>query len=501
MTIVATRSGKIEGLERDGVHVFRGIPYAAPPVGPRRWQAPRRENAWTGTRPATKFSQQAAQTEFAMTAMMGESQPPNGEDSLYLNVWTPACDDARRPVLVWIHGGAFMWGAGDTPWYDGTKFAVHGDVVVVTINYRLGPFGFMHLEDLFGGGFAGSGNAGILDQIAALEWVRDCIGEFGGDPDRVTIFGESAGAASVGTLLGTPAARGLFHAAVLQSGAAAWVSTRERAGGIAGRVVDNLGIRAGDTEALLAASTEAVLGATPLFREDGVNALPFQPVVDGTVLREPPLSAIAAGNAAGVRVLTGTNLTEMTLFTIADPALATIDVEGVRQRMRGAFGAGGDAVLESYRTRRPGASPQDLWLDLATDGVFRIPAIRLLETQRAHAPVWSYLFTFESPAVGGVLRSTHALEIPFVFDNLDRGGADLLTGTGPERQGTADAMHRAGIAFARDGDPRHAGLPDWPQYDVERRATMRFDAECELLDDPGREDREAFAAEIAAFTP
>src|SRR5258708_33152503 len=195
MTIVATRSGKVEGFERDGVHVFRGIPYAAPPVGSRRWQPPQREEKWAGTRDAGSFSPQAAQTEFALATIMGESQPANSEDSLYLNVWTPGCDDARRPVMVWIHGGAFIWGSGDTPWYDGTKFAVHGDLVVVTINYRLGPFGFLHLADLFDGAFAGSGNAGILDQIAALEWVRDCIAAFGGDPERVTVFGESAGPA------------------------------------------------------------------------------------------------------------------------------------------------------------------------------------------------------------------------------------------------------------------------------------------------------------------
>jgi para-nitrobenzyl esterase len=492
MTIVATRSGKVEGFERHGVHVFRGIPYAAPPVGTLRWQPPQREEAWAGTRDAAKFSAQSAQTEFALAKLMGEHQPANSEDSLYLNVWTPACDDARRPVMVWIHGGAFIWGAGDTPWYDGTQFANHGDVVVVTINYRLGPFGFLHLADLFDGAFAGSGNAGILDQIAALEWVRDCIAAFGGDPDRVTVFGESAGAASVGTLLGTPDARGLFNAAIAQSGAASWVSTRERATGVATRVVENLGIRAGDTDALLAVSTEKILAALPAFREDGVAALPFQPVVDGTVLHEPPLSAIAVGNAAGVRVLTGTNLTEMTLFTLADPALATLDDTGVRDRLRHAFGSAGDGVFDSYRARRPGVTPQELWLELSTDGVFRIPAIRLLEAQHAHAPVWSYLFTFESPVFGGILRSTHALEITFVFDNLNRGGAELLTGTGPERQGIADAMHRAWIAFARGGDPNHPGLPAWPRYDLTRRATMRFDTECELLDDPGRDDRVAF---------
>ena len=285
-----TRSGKVEGFERDGVHVFRGIPYAAPPVGSRRWQPPRREEPWAGTRDAGSFSPQSARTEFALATLMGESQPANSEDSLYLNVWTPGCDDARRPVMVWIHGGAFIWGSGDTPWYDGTKFAVHGDLVVVTINYRLGPFGFLHLADLFDGAFAGSGNAGILDQIAALEWVRECIAAFGGDADRVTVFGESAGAGSVGTLLGTPAARGLFRGAIPQSGAASWVSTRDRATDIAARVVENLGVRAGDSEALLATPTDAVLGAMPAFREDGVAALPFQPVVDGTVLNEPPLA-------------------------------------------------------------------------------------------------------------------------------------------------------------------------------------------------------------------
>ena len=492
MTIVATRSGKVEGLERDGVHVFRGIPYAAPPVGPLRWAAPQREEAWAGTRAATSFSPQSAQTEFAMTKMMGEKQPAYSEDSLYLNVWTPACDDGARPVMVWIHGGAFVWGSGDTPWYDGTKFAVHGDVVVVTINYRLGPFGFLHLGDLFEGSFAGSGNAGILDQIAALEWVRECISAFGGDPDRVTVFGESAGAASVGTLLGTPSARGLFQGAIPQSGAASWISSRSRATDVAAIVVRNLGVEPGDVDALLAVSTDAVLGALPAFREDGVAALPLQPVVDGTVLHEAPLAAIAGGNAAGVRVLTGTNLTEMTLFTIADPEMATLDDDGIRARLRTAFGEDGPALLDRYRVRRPHASPAEVWQELATDGVFRIPAIRLLEAQQTHAPVWSYLFTFETPVFGGILRSTHALEIPFVFDNLDRGGAEMLTGSAPERQRIADAMHRAWIAFARTGDPQHEGLPEWPGYDLERRPTMRFDTTCELLDDPAADDRRAF---------
>ena len=326
--------------------------------------------------------------------------------------------------------------------------------------------------------------------------MRDCIAAFGGDPERVTVFGESAGAASVGTLLGTPGARGLFRGAIPQSGAASWVSTREQATRVAELVVKELGIPAGDVDALLAKSTDEILAAQPDFREDGVASLPFQPVVDDVVLHQPPLAAIAAGNAAGVHVLTGTNLTEMTLFTLSDPAMGTLDDEAIRGRLRAAFGPAGVSLLADYRSRRPDATPQELWLALSTDGVFRIPAIRLLEAQLAHAPVWSYLFTFETPVFGGILRSTHALEIPFVFDTLDRSGADMLTGTGPERQGIADAMHRAWIAFARDGDPSHAGLPEWPRYDLDRRATMRFDAECEVLDDPAPADRLAFTAVV-----
>ena len=230
----------------------------------------------------------------------------------------------------------------------------------------------------------------------------------------------------------------------------------------------------------------------PAWHEDGVDALPFQPVVDGVVLSEAPLAAIAAGNAEGVRVLTGTNLTEMTLFTVADPDMATLDDDGILRRLRPVFGDASDRVFAAYRARRPDASPQDLWQELATDGVFRIPEIRLLEAQRGHAPVWSYLFTYETPVFGGILRSSHALEIPFVFDNLDRGGAQLLTGDGPELQGIADAMHRAGSRSPATGDPHHAGIPEWPEYDLERRATMRFNAVCEVVDDPDRDDRLAF---------
>jgi para-nitrobenzyl esterase len=498
--IVETRSGKVQGLERHGVHVFRGIPFAKPPVGDLRWAAPQREEPWHDVRDATEFSAESAQAPFPMAALFGGPQPENREDALYLNVWTPGVDDAKRPVMVWVHGGAFMNGSGITPWYDGTRFALNGDLVLVTINYRLASFGFLHLADLFGDEFAGSGNAGILDQVAALEWVRDNIEAFGGDPERVTVFGESAGGGSVGTLLGLPAARGLFAGAIPQSGAASWWATRDRANEVADRLVHALQVRPGDGAALraktkdevLAAQAVAGLEARTLTKEEGIG-LPFQPVVDGTVLPQAPLDAIAGGNADGVRVMIGTNRHEMTLFHLMDETLAQIDEPGLRRRAQTWFSAdGADRIVEGYQRNHAGEPLLDIWTDLSTDAVFRVPAIRLAEAQVGHGPVWMYLFTWETP-VFGALRSTHALEIPFVFDALDKPGSDLFTGSGPERQGIADAMHRAWIGFARDEGPQHPGLPEWPQYDEATRATMRFDAECEVFCDPGGADRELWA--------
>ena len=493
MTIADTRSGKVEGVEIDGVQVFKGIPYAAPPVGVRRWLPPAREDAWDGVRDASQFSAQSAQGAFAMNMMFGGEQPAISEDSLYLNVWTPACDDAKRPVLVWIHGGAFIFGSGDTPWYDGTQFARHGDVVVVTINYRLGAFGFLHLADAFGSEFEGSGNAGILDQVAALAWVRDSIAAFGGDPANVTVFGESAGGGSVGTLLGLPAARGLFQKAIAESGASSWWATRESAAGIAEKVIAQVGVAPGDVEALRAVPMEQLIEAATNLgtASPSSGGLSFQPVVDSTSLPQPPLDAIDGGSAEGVRVIVGTNLHEVTLFNMLDPQLGGITVDGVAPLLEPWYGGQSPEIVADYASRRPDLSGMELWTDVGTDAVFRVPAIRLAEAQRSHGAAYMYLFTWETPAFGGLLRCTHALEIPFVFDNLDR-GTELFTGDAPERQQLADAMHRAWIAFARTGDPSHPGIPAWPAYDVDRRATMRFDVTPEVLDDPMSEDRAAW---------
>jgi para-nitrobenzyl esterase len=403
--------------------------------------------------------------------------------------------------MVWIHGGAFLTGAGSTPWYNGTSFAKHHDVVVVTVNYRLGAFGFLHLDDVGGDAFGGSGNAGILDQVAALDWVRENIEAFGGDPNNVTAFGESAGAMSVGTLMGLPVAKGLFAKAIPQSGAAHNAKPREEADAIARDLLAALGLDATQAgaqqlrelpaEALLEAQNAIVAKHAPS------GGLAFTPVVDGIVLPEQPIDAIGAGSAGGVRVLIGTNADEMKLFTALDPASRDLDEARLIKRVATALGDAGKAaeLVTAYRSRREGASPADVWGHLQGDFIFRVPAIRLAEHQSARGnAVFSYLFTWASPQFGGALGACHALEIPFVWNTVDTGMSQLFTGpVDDDIRALASSMHAAWAAFARTGTPAAPGLPEWPAYDTDRRATMILDTDPRVEDDPGGHDREAWA--------
>jgi para-nitrobenzyl esterase len=391
--------------------------------------------------------------------------------------------DARRPVMVWIHGGAFVGGSGSTPWYDGGSFARRGGVVLVTLNYRLGAFGFLHLQDLAGEAFAGSGNAGILDQVAALRWVQQSIAAFGGDPDNVTIFGESAGAMSVGTLLGLPAARGLFRRAILQSGGAGNIKSAEAATEITERLLAALDLRPEQAEDLRALPPEALLAAQARVAEDTRGSgIPFEPGIDGAVLPRPVLDSIAAGDAAAVSMLAGTTLDEMRLFTAFDPAAAISDDADLLAHAQAIFGseAAARAALTAYKSTRPEATASDIWSAILTDQVFRVPAVRLLDRQSRHQPqTWAYLFTWPTPVFDGRLGSCHALEIPFVFNTLEAPGAAAFTGGAtPALQSLAASIHDAWVAFARTGDPNHAGLPAWPQYNPDRRATMLLNTTC-----------------------
>ena len=478
--IAETQSGTLKGRAKQDVLLFAGIPYAAPPTGSRRFRAAQPHDGWSGVRDARKFGPAAPQIS---TGGMTDPAPVRwDEDCLTLNVQTPRLDDAGRPVLVWIHGGGYRNGQGAVPWYNGARFAANGDIVAVTINYRLGALGFTDLKR-FGEEFATSGVNGILDQVTALEWVRDNIANFGGDPAQVTIAGESAGGFSVATLLGSPRTDGLFRGVIAQSGAAHHVLPEEAGRVVADRFLDALGtddvigVEAASADAVLAAQTEvcgALEGGPGLVGELGVPVSAFYPVVGSTVLPRPPLEAIRDGLHADVGVLAGSNHDETTLWGYGD-------VDEARLR-RAAEAFGGAGLLDVYRETRPGASVEDLMIALTTDHMFRIPAIRLAEARAVNT--WLYQFNWRSR--NGRLGATHALEIPFAFDNLDQPGVDAFIGAGPSPQHVADAVHRTWTRFIREGDP------GFPAYSLARRETMLFDDASAVVPDPGSEERVAW---------
>ena len=479
--------------------VFRGVPYAQV-TGPQgRWRAAQPPTAWTGTRLASSWGPIAPQTPPVPGFSFPHDPTGSDEDCLNLNVWTPALDDGRRPVMVWLHGGGFTTGTGSSALFAGGRLASKG-VVVVTINYRLGALGLLTHPDLASPDDAGGGNWSLRDQIAALGWVKENIAGFGGDPDNVTLFGESAGAMSVGTLLGTPAAAGLFAKAIAQSGAAHNVSSADDAAAVTDAFLAELG---GDgLEALLAATPErllevqqqvaqAMLGGRLRRRARSASNLPFGPVIDGAVLPRHPYEAIRDGSAASVPLLTGTNRDEWNLFVLLDRSVD--DAETLIRRV-GRIVERPEALVAAYRAARDQDSHDELFKAVMTDGVFRVPAIRMAEAQAAHQPehTFMYLFEYASTVFDGRLGSAHALEIPFVFDNLDRTGVELLTGPDPP-QSVADAMHRAWISFARTGSPAHDGLPDWPPYNRADRVTMGIGTPCHLERDPAGAERLAWS--------
>ena len=499
--IASTRSGPVAGVavpadetHRNEVIQFSGIPFARPITGAARFGAPSREASWTEVRDARVFGEVVAQVASPLAATMGGRAPVTGDDCLNLNVWTPATGDGARPVMVWIHGGAYVTGTGSTPWYDGRRFAANHDVVVVTINYRLGALGYLDVSRLVpDAADLAMPNGGLLDQVAALEWVSECIASFGGDPSNVTVFGESAGAFSIGALLGTPAANGLFRRAIFQSGAAAHISTPEQADRSAtqffaalGLPVDRTGVAALASIAMgdLIAATQTVSGT------DSGGALAWQPTSGTASLPTAPLDAVRTGTHRGIDVLFGTTREEMRLFTAFDPSMASIDEEHILDRLNRTIEddlAG--AIAEGYLADEPGRSAADTWVEISTDQTFRWPADQLARALHAGGAnhMFAYEFDWATPAFGGVLGSCHGLEIPFVFNNLHQPGAEMFTGSGPERQAIADVLHQAWANFAHLGDPNGegiAGAPAWPQWDPVDRATLTVGNDVRVVTDP-----------------
>ncbi|WP_433888714.1 carboxylesterase/lipase family protein [Streptomyces sp. CA-111067] len=458
--VCVTRQGAVRGeTTPDGGAVFRGIPYAAPPFGPNRFKSPQPHAGWDGVRDATAFGPTAPKAPYVppYDVLLHETSVP-GEDCLNLNVWTPGTS-GRAPVMVWLHGGAFANGAGSLPGYDGAAFARDG-VLCVTVNYRLGADGYLSLPDA-------PDNRGMLDQIAALGWVRDNIEAFGGDPGRVTVFGESAGAMSIGLLLTAPGAQGLFRRAILQSGATHHCLTPETARRIAGLFAARLGVEP-TAAALSQLPLDELLAAQRALRADllarpdpeqwgeaALDTMPFEPVAArGGTLPGPDLP---------VDLLVGTNSEEYRLFTVPAGVHEHIDEQRLRTTA-GRYGLDPDTALPVYRAGRPEETPGDLLCAVIGDWCFRIPAIRLAE---AAPRAWMYEFGWRSPAFDGRLGACHAAEIAFVFDTLGAEEESPLIGPEPP-QPLAEAMHSAWVAFAATGDP------GWAPYGERDRTTMLF---------------------------
>ncbi len=481
--VVDTPAGRVVGRSGDaGIMSFLGIPYAH--AG--RFEPPGPARPWTTVRDATAPGPQAPQRPGMLDQVLGTAAWPMHEDCLMLNVYTPGCDDGRRPVMVWIHGGAFTNGCGSAPWFDGSAMARNGDVVVVTVHYRLGLLGFFHLAELDPERFAGSGNLGLLDQIAALQWVHEAIAGFGGDPGNVTVFGESAGGASVLSLLATTRVDGLVHRAIAQSPSFAQLRSRDRGDETARLALDRLGIGPHELDRLFELPLDAFLDTTvAMWTGAGFDA--FGTTVDDHVLHDPPVAALAGGRAGHVPVLVGANRDEMHLFFMLQPDLLSLDDAGLNRRATELLGDRGPEVVTRYRAARPEATPVQVASWIVGDHTFRLPGLRLADGRQALGhPTWTYWMTWPTPALGGLFGACHGLDLPFVFHNLDQPGVAVFTGDGPERQGLADDMHGAWLRFARTGDP------GWAPYTPASRSTMVFDAPSAVVDDPDADTRLAW---------
>lgn len=480
--IVLTQQGKVQGRLSDGVYAFKGIPYAAPPFGAHRFLPPQPVEPWDGVRSALAYGPKPPQVPYPspFDAFFPEIVA-SGEDCLNLNIWTPETGAVGQPVMVWIPGGAFEHGSNADN--DGSRFARDG-IVCVSINYRVGADGFLYLGD-------GSANCGLLDQVAALQWVQNNIAAFGGDPGNVTVFGVSAGAMSIGMLLSSPRAQGLFRRAICQSGAAHPSLPPAAAQLIGQRLAERLGVAA-TREAMAAVPLERSLQAQAELSADLVasrdpqrwgaevvlSMMPWQPVIDGDVLRSHPLDRIAAGAGADVDLMVGTNSDEWRLFLVPNALIQQI----TEPLLSGAIAAYGLPVAEamvSYRAALPSASAGDLLAAIQSDWYIRIPAMNLADVHATIAMTGStyvYAFAWRSPQFKGLLGACHGLEVPFVFDTLG-GGTELALGTSPPQR-LADIMHAAWVAFASTGNC------GWPKYDSDTRAAMRFDTNSEVVGDP-----------------
>jgi para-nitrobenzyl esterase len=500
--VVATRQGRVRGVTQGAVSVFRGIPYGRATGGKARFRPPAPAAAWDGIRDAVRFGDRCPQNPFPAALAGEETDIGTSEDCLSLNIWTPGLDAAaRRPVMVWFHGGGFVIGHGSQKRYDGANLASANDVIVVSITHRLGAFGFLYLDEL-DPRFAGSGNASLLDCIAALEWVRDNIAAFGGDPGNVTVFGQSGGAAKISSLMAMPATRRLFHKAIVQSGSWLRAIDRETAVANAVKILANLQIDTKSLDALETVPAARLLAAANATLGPGLTS--FGPIVDGTSLPRHPWTPDAPDIFADIPMMIGTTSHETSLFSLLlggpdgpDFALKEADLAPKLAALLKLPADKVDQLIGYYREDHPGETPSSTYFRATTDAGLRHAAILQAERKAAQGggAVYTYLFAWESPAMGGKLGAGHSADIPFVFNNI---GSYELNGSGPEQAAFGALTSRTWATFARTGDPNHPGLPRWKPYMPRERSTLILQPKPEVQDDPGGRARALLQAHLPA---
>jgi para-nitrobenzyl esterase len=496
---IEIENGKLRGSQENGAVNFKGVPYAADTGGANRFMAPQPVANWSGVRDALGYGDRCPQIREYRTGAFGWNTPtePFGENCCVLNVYTPNLDaNAKRPVMFYIHGGGYITGTGGSPGLDGTNLAKAGDVVVVTINHRLNVFGYTNLSHVDAELFGDAANAGQLDIVAALKWVKTNIAAFGGDPSNVTVFGQSGGGSKICVLLGMPGAKGLFHKAINMSGPTGFTPGKaESTEAFTNEVLKNLGVGKTNIRKLQEVPAEALQKA----RTAAIAALKMdgsRPVIDGRHLPAGPVSAEGLPVHAQVPLVAGTVDTESTYYLSLDMRNFQVTAAQVKSRIMEQFkvdDAKADAIIAAYRQADPTRGPVEILYALATDVQFRGAMIRGVEAKAADkkAPVWLYNFTWYSPVEGGVYRAPHAIDIPFAFGNTDKSVS--MTGPGPDPAEVSRNVMSAFTTFARTGNPNNPHLPEWKPFDAETRPTMTFNVRCEVVNDFRRADRLASA--------